>query len=115
MAIIEISREEFDSYNPVRMGPVGIFYTEKTWYADTDKNIIGSVIQDNTDKDWNYLVLGRHEDDSYRFLAGDVSKDSFNASKELLFSTMDEMDSTGNASDVLVNSNRTLSLENSRS
>jgi len=104
MAINEISREEFDSYNPARMLFVA---TEKAWYADTEKNIIGTVTKDNFDKDWGYAILGRHEDGLYRFLDGDVSKDTFDEAETLLFKAMLHMETTDVASEELFKSDET--------
>ncbi|MDD3814092.1 MAG: restriction endonuclease [Desulfocapsaceae bacterium] len=98
MAIIEISREEFDSYEPARMLFVS---TEKAWYADNQKNIIGTVTKDNFDKDWGYAILGRHEDGLFRFLDGDVSKDTFDEAESLLFHAMSNMEMTDIASEKL--------------
>ena len=98
MAIIEISRDEFDSYNPARMGFVA---TEKAWYADTQKNIIGTVLKDNFDKDWGYVILGRHEDNMYRYLDGDVSKNTFDEAESLLFQAMIKMEETDQVTESL--------------
>ena len=102
MAIIGISREEFDSYDPARMG--GFVASEKAWYADTEKNIIGTVVKDNFDKDWGYVILCRHEDNLYRYLDGDVSKDTFDEAESLLFGAMRKMEVTDQASEKLFKS-----------
>ncbi len=69
MPIIPISEDEFDSRNPVRSKLLKMFSAEKSWFADTDRNIIGSVVFDLGDKDWNYVILALHEDGSYRWIA----------------------------------------------
>jgi len=92
MSINEISREEFDSYNPARMG-VGLA-SERAWYADTSKDIIGSLLKDSIDKDWGYVILALHDDGLYRFADGNVSIQTFDEAESILLNRMREIDET---------------------
>ena len=59
MAVEEISRREFDSFSPTRSPMVKAIIEETSWYADTDRQILGAVLFDKTNMDWAYVVLGR--------------------------------------------------------
>lgn len=51
MAIDSISLKEFDSFDPARGPMIGILIHEKGWFADSNRNIIGTLTLDQTDKD----------------------------------------------------------------
>jgi len=97
MPIIPISQNEFDSRNPARNEVVKMFSTEKSWFADTDRDIIGSVVFDRSDKDLNYVILAVHEDGSYRWIAGDTCIEKQTDAESRLVSSMATMDETGKA------------------
>ena len=94
MAIDQISLEEFDTFDPARGPMTGIFIHEKGWFADSNRNIIGTLTLDQTDKDWGYAILARHEDGRYRWMEGEVSIESRDAAEAELVSTMERMEET---------------------
>lgn len=73
MALKQISEEKFNKYNfnksPVLIG----IATEISWYSDDEDNILGTVLIDNIDKDWSYVIMSLEEDGEYRFSDGEVS------------------------------------------
>ena len=99
MAIIEISSEEFESRNPARNELARIFATERSWFADTERNIIGAVLLDHTDKDWNYVVLARHEDGLFRWIDGDSSFESKDTAEQAIRAAMAKMEATDQATE----------------
>lgn len=103
MAIDSISLEEFDSFNPARGPMIGIFIHEKGWFADTNRNIIGTLTLDQTDKDWGYAILARHEDGRYRWMEGEVSIESRDKAGAEIVSTMERMERTDQAEEALFN------------
>lgn len=104
MSIIQITKKEFDFKNPARQGTAQIISTEKSWYADSDKNIIGTVILDYIDNDWTYIVLARHEDELYRCIDLDTSIKSRTLAEENLHEKMSKMEVTDQAKEPLYES-----------
>ncbi len=101
MAIDQISLEEFDTFDPARGPMTGVFIHEKGWFADSNRNIIGTLTLDQTDKDWGYAILARHEDGRYRWMEGEVSIESRDAAETELVSTMERMEETDQAEESL--------------
>lgn len=101
MAIVPISKAEFDERNPARSGLVTMLAVEKTWFADTDRNMIGAILFDRSDKDWNYVILALHEDGAYRWIAGDSCIDKQAQAEARLVTSMRKMDETGKAIETL--------------
>lgn len=101
MAIDLISLEEFDSFDPARGPMIGIFIHEKEWFADSNRNIIGTLTLDQTDNDWGYAILARHEDGRYRWMEGEVSIESRDDAEAELVSTMERMEQTDQAEEPL--------------
>lgn len=101
MAIVSISLEEFDSFNPARTDLTAIFISEKEWFADSKRNIIGTLTLDHTDKDWGFAILARHEDGLYRWIDGEVSIESRDKAEKAIVSAMYQMERTGKAAETL--------------
>ena len=106
MPIIPISQDEFDSRNPARTELVRILAVEKAWFADTDRNIIGAILFDRSDKDWNYVILALHEDGAYRWIGGDSSFAKQDEAESKLVTSMAKMDETGQAIETLFEANK---------
>lgn len=107
MAIIPITKEEFDERNPARTEFVTMIAAEKSWFADTDRNVIGAVLFDRSDKDWNYVVLALHEDEAYRWIAGDSCIEKQDEAEAALVTSMRQMDETGKAIETLFEADET--------
>lgn len=103
MAIDSISLEEFDSFDPARGPMIGVFIHEKGWFADSNRNIIGTLTHDQTDKDWGYAILARHEDGRYRWMEGEVSIESRDEAEAEIVSTMERMEQTDKTEESLFN------------
>ena len=56
-----ISRERFGVLTLSKHPMAQVLAKEVEWYADRDENVLGSILLDFTDSDWNYVVLGRDE------------------------------------------------------
>lgn len=69
MSMIEISRDEFDSLEIERHG----FFPERAWFRSTELDLAGTVIRDPFDKDWSYVLVAKDEDETYRYIEGEVS------------------------------------------
>jgi len=64
--------------------------TEVEWYSDSAENVLGVIILDHTDRDWNYVVLGRDERGLFRWITGDCSFEKVEAARASLHLKMDE-------------------------
>lgn len=95
MAFKEISQDAFDSYNFTTEATLIGLVTEKYWFADDEANIIGTVLLDNIDKDWSYVVMALEDDGQYRFIDGGVSIDTDEEVINRLTSKMREIASEG--------------------
>lgn len=72
MPLKEISEDKFNSYNFIKY-PVFVA-KEHYWFADDATHIIGTVLRDNFDKDWSYVILVKqNESDEYEFADAKVS------------------------------------------
>ena|GEM_PF-1021911 len=74
MALKAISENKFNSYDFQRF-PTFVA-VEHFWYADDEANIIGTVLLDNYDKDWSYVILAKEENESYALADVAVSIES---------------------------------------
>jgi len=80
-----ISKPRFDVLTLSKHPMATIMAEEVEWYADVNENVLGSVIRDRTDNDWNYVILGRDERGLFRWINGNVSfAEIGEARKELL-------------------------------
>ncbi len=53
--------------------PVAVaFATEVAWYSDDQEHVIGAVLLDHTDGDWNTVVLGRDRAGLFRWIDGET-------------------------------------------
>lgn len=93
MAIKQISEEEFQNYN-FESYPTFVA-KEKSWYADDDANIIATILLDNFDKDWSYVILGKDEDEEYRAIDVEVSIEEVEDAVKNLYSKMNRISVAG--------------------
>lgn len=73
MAIKKLTREHFDTLVPPRNPALSAVADERAWYADDTESILGVILFDHSDQDWNYVVLGRDEHGVFRWIDGDSS------------------------------------------
>ncbi|AND64912.1 hypothetical protein AX766_11205 [Flavobacterium covae] len=103
MAIRQISEEEFQHYN-LESFPTFIA-KEKLWYSDDDANIIATILLDNFDKDYSYVILGKDEDEVYRAIDVEISIEEANDAIKNLYSKMDSIAMTGKIEKMIYESN----------
>lgn len=110
MPIREISRDEFDSFGPKRNPMVEMIATEKAWFANGAGTIIGAILFDRSDKDWNYVILSdiaEHTlvgDGNFRWVHGESSFHDLETATAELVSAMTQFDETGKATEELFES-----------
>ncbi len=95
MAIKTITKQQFDAFGPARSPMVTSIATEKLWFSDDDANIIGTVMLDHSDKDWNYVILGRDENGDFRWIEGDSSFPSQEDGERELKAAMSKIEAAG--------------------
>ncbi len=95
MAIEPITKAGFAALNPAKHPAVEQFATEKAWFADSEKNIIGAILLDHHDKDWNYVVLGRDEEGQFRWIAGHSSFATQEKAEDELTAAMSKIEESG--------------------
>jgi restriction endonuclease Mrr len=101
MAIVSISLEEFNSYYSARNDIMSMLISEKQWFADSKRDIIGTLTLDQTDKDWGYVILARHEDGLYRAIDVEISIESREKAESGIISAMSQMERNGQAAETL--------------
>lgn len=72
----QISLEEFEQYNFERSPNLIGLVTERMWFSMDEANLIGTVLFDNIDKDWSFVIMALEEDGEFRFTDGGVSINS---------------------------------------
>ena len=71
MGIKRLSKAQFGVFNPAQ-GPLAAnMGTEKAWFADDGENVIGAIILDRADNDWTYVILGREQHGTFRWIEGE--------------------------------------------
>lgn len=92
--IVEISREEFDKFEPFRAGAEA-YVLEKEWFRDDASNFIGLITQDRADEDWGFVLMGRDQKGKFRaidFFSGNEKKEE---AKRHLFRSMSKYIKSG--------------------
>ncbi len=102
MALIKISEEQFYYYDIDNI-PIGVA-TEIMWFEHKPLNILATIVQDNIDKDWGYVLLAKDEDDIFRFEDLEISLDSSNLAFERLSLKIDELEKNGILENEIYNS-----------
>jgi len=84
----KINRKRFDVYVDFTRNPsIFLFGKEVGWYENDAHNIIGVIIWDFHDKDFNAMLLGRDENRKFRGYHGKSSLQSFDEAEEWIFET----------------------------
>jgi len=79
---------EFNSQKPARHPATTTLAVEKEWFADRDRIILGALLLDRTDDDWVYVVLGRDEMGTFRWIDGESSIQGRDRARQRLLATM---------------------------
>ncbi|RJO61362.1 MAG: glycosaminoglycan attachment protein [Dehalococcoidia bacterium] len=88
--IFSLTEQEFSELFPTN--PQSNFLAvEKEWYSDTVQTLLGSVLLDNTDHDWTYVILGKDENRRFRWIEGESSLKDRSSAREHLIAKMKEI------------------------
>jgi len=101
MAIRRISLDDFESYNIQRYPNILGLVSEQDWFADDESNLLGTVLFDNIDKDWSYVILALENDEQFKFAYGDVSRPSESDAQEQLWNFMSKFANEGKITETL--------------
>ena len=102
MALKAISEEKFNSYDFQKFPTFAA--VEHYWYADDEANIIGTVLLDNYDKDWSYVILALEENGSYGLSDLEVSVETDEEAIQKMTSKMIEFVRVGKIEKTLYHS-----------
>ncbi|WP_298247327.1 restriction endonuclease [uncultured Christiangramia sp.] len=95
MAIKEITEDQFNSY-PSRKNAMSTFVAkEKQWFADDENNLLGTILLDNFDKDWSYVIMAKESDGNYGFIDAKVSLETKEISSRELKNRMKNLAQQG--------------------
>ena len=95
MAIKRLTRKKFDLFNLARNPAVESIATESAWFADSAENVIGAILLDHADQDWNYVILGRDERGAFRWIEGESSFNTQVEAEEKLNAAMSKLEEAG--------------------
>lgn len=90
-----ITREEFDAFKPQRHPMIHVIAEEKEWYVSEGDVVIGVLLEDKTDRDWTYVVLGRDQKGNFRAVDFLASIPTIAEARAQLLSTIAKLTSTG--------------------
>jgi len=76
--------------------------TEKAWFADSAGEIIGAILFDRSDKDWNYVILGPDDVGDFRWIGGGTSFKDRQTAETAILAAMSEIEKTGKATEELI-------------
>lgn len=93
--IESITKYEYYSFKPARNPAVDLISLEKEWWADKERILLGSVLLDTIDNDWVYVILGRDEKGTFRWIDGQVSIEDREEARKGLIQKMKEIIATG--------------------
>lgn len=90
--IKNISQDEFRNF--VQVNPTGIS-TEYDWYKSSNSMIFGTIIRDNIDKDWAYLIFAQESNGSFEVQEVKIELPSIDEARKLLISSMVQSENSG--------------------
>ncbi len=94
-SIRRLLKKDFDELAPARPPALASIAIEKGWVADGGKTILGVLLYDRTDKDWNYVVLGRDQQGVFRWIGGTSSISTPMEGRQQLLVKINEILDTG--------------------
>ena len=102
MNIFEITQEQYELYNVDKDESfLNVFATERKWFINFDKNLLGIILEDKVDKDWTYLVLGKESDGFFRAIDVEISIDSIEKSESGLINSIHSLTESGKKEETL--------------
>jgi restriction endonuclease Mrr len=104
MKIDQITSDQFAKYNVDKNNALlSAFATERKWFVNADKTLLGVVLEDKIDKDWGYVVLSLEDDGFYRVIDVNTSLDSSEVTENSLYKSIDSLYETGKKEEQLFN------------
>jgi hypothetical protein len=94
MSVKKITKQRFDALCRVRRPSTAYVSREVAWFADDAERVIGIVLQDLSDKDWVWMVLGRDEAGLFRAIDLGVSIPTKKEAQRLLLLKLEEYSKT---------------------
>jgi len=88
-----ILKSDFYSLNPARHPAIDMLAIEKEWFADKYRIILGCLLLDRTDDDWVYVILGKDEKGTYRWIDGGSNEVCDKAREDLVVAMLKILDS----------------------
>ena len=95
MAIKAITQQQFDRYSPARTPMIQMIAEEKAWFSDDAMNIIGTILFDKSDMDWNWVMLGRDPKGSFRAIDTEASFKTQEEAEKSLKAAMSKVEASG--------------------
>jgi hypothetical protein len=68
---------------------------EVEWFSDADERVLGVLLRDRTDNDWNFILLGRDERGLFRHIGGKSSYVSRTVARGELIASLAAQSATG--------------------
>lgn len=93
----EISRQRFQALTFSKSPMADFLAKEVEWWADKDERVLGTILIDRQDSDWNCIVLGRDELSLFRYIDSRVSFTSLADARNAIRAMMLEVSDSGQA------------------
>jgi HJR/Mrr/RecB family endonuclease len=101
--INELTENDFDKFDIDKNPIVSFFATEQKWFSNDDDSLLGIILLDKTDSDWNYVILSKDEDQRYRAIETKVSFASIEKAEESLTNSIITITKSGKKEESLFN------------
>ena len=98
MSIEQISESQFLQQATGRQPMAGAIAKEMEWYASTNGIILGTLFQDNIDRDWGYAVLGPNSSNVIGAIDINHSITSQEEARSQLLASMSNFENSGRTS-----------------
>lgn len=73
MDVLKIDKAKFDTFDPGRDPMIAAIADEKHWFQSETGSVIGTILLDKADQDWNIVVLGGDERGNFRAIKVEAS------------------------------------------
>ena len=90
-----MSKARFSALTYARHPFAFLVAEEVEWFSDPDERVLGVLLRDRTDNDWNYVLLGRDERGLFRYIKGDGSIEGRTDARNALLKQLQEQSATG--------------------
>jgi hypothetical protein len=90
-----ITRRQFDAFCYSREPLIRVISREVAWYEAFDRKILATIIFDNTDSDYSFIVLGRDAQRIFRWIDGGVSFRTQKEAEEALVACVEKYRNDG--------------------